>query len=68
MKISMKPKELKKFAERIAKLELIIDSNVADEKAIRKAREEILELSGRIDPEDMIEIDEIVQQILNEKS
>lgn len=64
----MKPKELKKFAERIAKLELIIDSNVADEKAIRKAREEILELSGRIDPEDMIEIDEIVQQILNEKS
>ena len=64
----MKPKELKKFAERIAKLELIIDSNIADEKAIRKAREEILELSGRIDPEDMIEIDEIVQQILNEKS
>lgn len=64
----MKPKELKKFAERIAKLELIIDSNVADEKAIRKAREEILELSGRIDPEDMIEIDEIVQEILKEKS
>ena len=64
----MKPKELKKFAERIAKLELIIDSNVADKKAIHKAQEEILELSGRIDPEDMIEIDEIVQQILSEKS
>lgn len=64
----MKPKELKKFAERIAKLELIIDSEISDEKAIRKAQQEILELSGRIDPEDMIEIDEIVQQILNENS
>lgn len=60
----MKRKELKKLAEKIAKNELIIQTS-DDEKAIKRAENEILELSGHVTSlENMTAIDEIVQEIL----
>ncbi len=65
----MKTKELKKVAQRIAKLELVIEKS-EDQDEIRKAQNEIMDLSGRIgDPEDLFRIDELVQEMLKyEKS
>lgn len=64
----MKPKELKRLAQRIASLELIIEQNEDHEK-VRKAQNEIMELSGRIkNPDDLFQIDELVQEILEKNS
>ena len=64
----MKNKELKKLAERIAKLELIVEAN-EDPAAVKKAKNEIMELSGKIDdPEDMFRIDELIQEIFSKNS
>lgn len=60
----MKKKEIKKLAERIAKLETIIEES--DNRAeVLKAQDEIMSISGSISPLDMMTIDEIVQEILN---
>ena len=64
----MKRKELKEIAKKIAKAEQII-ANSEDNFAIRKAQDEIMELSGRLmSLDDMIAVDELVQDLLNEKS
>ena len=63
----MKRKELKILAQKIANAEYIIH-NSEDKKAIEKARNDILELSGKVTSlEDMIIIDELVQEILSQK-
>lgn len=64
----MKKKELKNLAKKIADAEYIIQ-NSDDAKAVAKAQDIILELSGKaMSLEDMMIIDELVQDILNQKS
>jgi cysteinyl-tRNA synthetase len=63
--LSMKKKELKRLAQRIADLEQIIQKN-EDAYAVKTAKNTIMDLSGRLDdPEDMFYLDEIIQQILD---
>jgi len=57
----MKKKELQKLANKIIALEKIIDAN-EDPQQVKEAKRKIIDLSGRIDPEDMIRIDEIIQE------
>ena len=64
----MKKKELKNLAKKIADAEYIIQ-NSDDAKAVTKAQDQILELSGKaMSLEDMMIIDELVQDLLNQKS
>ena len=64
----MKKKELKNLAKKIAEAEYIIQ-NSDDTKAVAKAQDQILELSGKaMSLEDMTIIDELVQDLLNQKS
>ena len=64
----MKRKELKELANKIAKCEYVIQTS-SDNKAIRKAQDEIMQLSGRVDSlEDITTIDEMVQDILAKKT
>ena len=63
----MKRKELKILAQKIVNAELII-RNSEDEKAVEKAKNDIIELSGKaMSLEDMLVIDEMVQEILSQK-
>lgn len=63
----MKNKELKNLAKKIAKCEQIIQTST-DKKAVHRAQEEIMSLSGCVDSlEDMVILDEMIQDIL-EKS
>lgn len=64
----MKRKELKNLAQKIAKVERVIQST--DDLAARKRAElEIMELSSHVDDiEDMVIIDELVQDILKKNS
>lgn len=59
----MKKKELKKLAEKIWALETIVETN-DDPQKVKKAKEKILRISGGINPDDMIAIDEIIQSEL----
>lgn len=64
----MKKKELKILAQKIANAEFIIQ-NSNDPKAVSKAEKEILELSGKIrNVEEMLMLDDLVQEILSQKS
>lgn len=64
----MKKKELKNLAKKIADAEYIIQ-NSNDSKAVAKAQDTILELSGKaMSLDDMVLIDEMVQDLLAEKS
>ena len=64
----MKKKELKNLAKKIAEAEYIIQ-NSDDSKAVAKAQNVIIELSGKaMSLEDMMIIDELVQDILSKKS
>ena len=64
----MKKKELKNLAKKIAEAEYIIQ-NSDDSKAVAKAQNIIIELSGKaMSLEDMMIIDELVQDILSKKS
>lgn len=63
----MKTKELKKLANEIIALERIIDAN-EDEESVEKAKNRIIEMSGHIDPLDMMRIDEIIQEQIQKKS
>lgn len=64
----MKKKELKNFAKKIAKAELII-ANSSDEAEIKDAKNEILYYSSQIrNLEDMLLIDDLIQKFLSEKS
>lgn len=64
----MKKKELKNLAKKIAEAEYIIQTS-DDSQAVSKAQNAILELSGKaMSLEDMMIVDELVQEILSEKS
>lgn len=64
----MKKKELKNLAQKIAKAERIVQTS-DDPKAVKKAEQEIMELSGHVESiEDMVTIDEMVQDLLNKNS
>lgn len=63
----MKTKELKKLANEIIALERIIDTN-EDEESVNKAKNRIIEISGHIDPLDMMRIDEIIQEQIQRQS
>lgn len=63
----MKKKEIKKLAERIAKLEAIIEANENHAEVLR-AKDEIMSISGSLTPMDMMVVDELVQDILNKNS
>jgi hypothetical protein len=64
----MKRKELKNLAKKIADAEYIIQ-NSDDAKAVAKAQDTIIELSGKaMSLEDMMIIDEMVQDLLSEKN
>ena len=64
----MKRKELKNLAKKIADAEYIIQ-NRDDAKAVAKAQDTIIELSGKaMSLEDMMIIDEMVQDLLSEKN
>jgi hypothetical protein len=63
----MKAKELRKLAQQMANLELIIERS-DDTEEVRKAQNEIIHLSGKLDPEDMFEIDELIQNILEKNT
>ena len=64
----MKKKELKNLAKKIADAEFIVQ-NSTDKKAITKAQQDIMELSGKVNSvEDMLALDELVQEILEQKS
>lgn len=63
----MKRKELKNLAQKIAKLEKIVQTS-ENEKEKKRAQDEIMHLSGNItNYEDIFLIDELVQEFL-EKS
>lgn len=63
----MKHKELKNLAQKIAKCEKIVQTST-DKNAIRRAQDEIMNLSGCVDSlEDIMILDEMIQDIL-EKS
>ena len=63
----MKKKELKALAEKIAKCEIIVQTS-DDQKAIKRAQDEIMQLSGRVESlSDITIIDEMVQDILENK-
>ena len=60
----MKRKELKQLAKKIAKNEYIIQTS-SDKDAIRRAQDEIFQLSGQVDSlDDITAIDEYFQEIL----
>lgn len=61
----MKKKELKKLAKEIANLETIIQIGSTEE--IEIAKNKMITLSGKIGPEDMFLIDELVQEILEKE-
>ena len=64
----MKKKELKNLAKKIADAEYIIQTS-DDKKKVAKAQQEIFELSGHVQSlDDMTVIDELVQEILSQKS
>lgn len=64
----MKKKELKSLAKRIADAEFIIQTS-QDKKEINKAKNTIIELSNHaIDLEDIAILDEMVQDILSQKT
>ena len=62
----MKKKELKELAKKIAKCEFIIQTS-SDKKAIVRAQDDIMSLSGRVESlDDITIIDEMVQDILKD--
>lgn len=64
----MKKKELKNLAKKIADAEYIVQTS-DDKKKVAKAQQEIFELSGHVESlDDMTAIDELVQEILSQKS
>lgn len=60
----MKRKELKQLAQKIAKLENIIQTS-EDKKKIAEAQRQIIELSGHVETlDDMCLLDDMIQDIL----
>lgn len=62
----MKTKELKTLANKIAKLERTLQVET-DERKIRQAEEQIMELSSHVDSlEDMFALDDMISKLLEE--
>lgn len=62
----MKTKELKTLANKIAKLERTLQVET-DERKIRQAEEQIMELSSHVDSlEDMFALDDMISKMLEE--
>ena len=60
----MKTKELKNLAKKIANAELVVQTS-EDPQAVRKAQNQIMELSSHVQSlDDITTIDEMVQEIL----
>lgn len=60
----MKTKELKNLAKKIANAELVVQTS-EDPQAVRKAQNQIMELSSHVHClDDITTIDEMVQEIL----
>lgn len=60
----MKTKELKNLAKKIANAELVVQTS-EDPQAVRKAQNQIMELSNHVHSlDDITTIDEMVQEIL----
>ena len=60
----MKRKELKNLANKIAKLEQIVQRD-EDPKQVQQVKDEIMKLSGHVDSlEDIMLMDELIQDIL----
>ena len=60
----MKTKELKNLAKKIANAELVVQTS-EDPQAVRKAQNQIMELSSHVHSlHDITTIDEMVQEIL----
>lgn len=60
----MKTKELKNLAKKIANAELVVQTS-GDPQAVRKAQNQIMELSSHVHSlDDITTIDEMVQEIL----
>lgn len=60
----MKNKDLKKLARHIMKLEMTIDQCGEQSKKGQEAKNEIMNLTDNINPEDMFTIDEMIQDML----
>lgn len=63
----MKNKELKRLANQFIALERIIEAN-EDKQAVYQAKNQIIELTNKLDPEDMFLIDEIIQEKIEKNS
>ena len=60
----MKTKELKNLAKKIANAELVVQTS-EDPQVVRKAQNQIMELSSHVNSlDDITTIDEMVQEIL----
>ena len=63
----MKKKELKNLAQRIADAEFILQTS-NDNKELAKAKDTVLELSSKVTcMEDILLLDELIQEILEQK-
>ena len=63
----MTKKEFKRYAEKLANLEKIVE-NSNDKEKVEQAKEEIFQLSSKLTPEEMFAIDELIVQILRKNS
>ena len=63
----MNKKELKRLAQQIANLELVIQQS-SDSYEVNEAKNTIMNLTGRVeDMEDLFILDELISQMLNKK-
>lgn len=61
----MKRKELKNFAKKIIQAEAIIREN-EDKESVRKAKEEIINISNKLSVDDMLLLDELIQELIQD--
>lgn len=63
----MNKKELKRLAQQIANLELVIQQS-SDSYEVNEAKNTIMNLTGRVeDIEDLFTLDELISQMLSKK-
>lgn len=61
----MKRKELKNFVKKIIQAEAIIREN-EDKESVRKAKEEIINISNKLSVDDMLLLDELIQELIQD--
>lgn len=63
----LKRKELKQLAEKLAKLELVLQKE-SDPETVKQTKNKIIELTGHVDDyEDLFILDEYIQKILDKQ-